>query len=135
MVLAIEVNYMVATSLIKISILCFYRRITSGSISKTFILWVWASIVFVVLYCIGFTLAIVFTCSPIQGYWRFFDIAWRMKNELKCQNEGAIIVAVVVVSTVQDFIICALPVFLVWSLQISKRQKMALIGIFGLGLL
>ncbi|KAH7128806.1 hypothetical protein B0J11DRAFT_279797 [Dendryphion nanum] len=134
-ILAIEFLYIVSTSLIKISILCFYRRITSGSISRTFVFWVWASIIFVICYCIGFTLAITFTCSPVAGYWRFFDVAWRLQNEMKCRNEGAIIVTVVVVSTVQDFVICALPVFLVWNLQISKRQKVALIGIFGLGLL
>ncbi|KAF2120322.1 hypothetical protein BDV96DRAFT_567058 [Lophiotrema nucula] len=132
--LAIEVLYIVATSLIKVSILCFYRRITHGSISKTFIYWVWASILFVIAYCITFVFVIIFSCTPVSGYWHLFDLKWRLTHELKCHNEGAEIVAVVVISTALDFLICALPVVLVWNLQIPRRQKAALIGIFGLGL-
>jgi hypothetical protein len=96
---------------------------------------VWAFIVFVIVYMLVFIFVIVFSCSPVEGYWHLFDIAWRLKHEIKCHNEGAEIVSVVVVSTLQDFFICALPVFLVWNLQISRRQKAALIGIFGMGLL
>jgi hypothetical protein len=82
-----------------------------------------------------FTLSIVFSCSPIEGYWHYFDIQWRMTHELKCHNEAAQIVVVVIVSTLQDFFLCALPIVLIWNLQISRRQKAALCGIFGLGLL
>lgn len=126
---------MIATCLIKISILCFYRRMTSGSITKTFRYCVWGSIAFVVLYGIAFLFAIVFTCLPVEGYWHLFDLAWRMQNEVKCHDEGAVTVSVAVISTFQDLFICALPLLLVWNLQISKRQKFALMGIFGLGLL
>ncbi|KAF2651697.1 hypothetical protein K491DRAFT_84074 [Lophiostoma macrostomum CBS 122681] len=132
--LVIEVLYLVSTSLIKISILCFYRRITNGSISRTFVYLVWAFIIFVVVYMFVFIFVIVFSCSPVEGYWHLFDIAWRLQHEVKCHNEGAEIVSVVVVSTLQDFFICALPIFLVWNLQIPRRQKAALIGIFGMGL-
>ena len=108
---------------------------TNGSISKTFLYWIWGSIVFVIAYFFVFTFTIIFSCSPIEGYWHYFDINWRLTHELKCHNEGAQIVAVVVVSTIQDFILCALPVLLIWNLQIPRRQKAALCGIFGVGLL
>jgi hypothetical protein len=123
-----------STTLIKISILCFYRRMTSGSISKTFLYIVWAFIGFVFAYSFTFMFIIVFSCKPVAGYWHLFDISWRLTHEMKCFNEGAITVAVVVVSTFQDLVICALPMILVWNLQIDRRQKLALIGIFGLGL-
>jgi hypothetical protein len=77
---------------------------------------------------------IVFTCSPAIGFYHIFDIAWRFQNELQCRDEGAIIVAVAATSTVQDLVICLLPVFLIWNLQIPRRQKLALCGIFGMGL-
>lgn len=131
--MAIEINYMICTTLIKISILCFYRRITA-SITITFVYWVWGSIVFCVLYGIAFIFLIAFTCTPANGFFHLFDIAWRLQNELTCRDEGAIIVSVAAISTVQDFIIALLPVFLIWKLQISKIQKFALCGIFGLGL-
>jgi hypothetical protein len=132
--LAIELTYMVSTSLIKISILAFYRRITNGTISKTFLYLVWAFMAAVVVYCLVFVFTFIFTCHPVEGYWRMFDVRWRLTNELKCHDEGITIVAAVIISTVSDFLICMLPMFLVWNLQISKRQKAALIGIFGLGI-
>jgi len=132
--MAIEINYMICTTLIKISILCFYRRITA-SLTITFVYWVWGSIIFCIIYGITFILLISFTCTPAQGFFYLFDIAWRSQNELTCRDEGAIIVAVAAISTVQDFIICFLPVFLIWNLRMPKTQKFALCGIFALGLL
>jgi hypothetical protein len=52
-----------------------------------------------------------------------------------CRNEGALIVACAAISLVQDLIICMLPVLLIWNLQISKRQKIGLFAIFGVGLI
>lgn len=127
--------YLLATSLIKISILCFYRRITTGTISKAMLYWTWGSIAFVVIYFFAFSFTIMFSCSPVEAYWRYFDVAWRMTHEFGCNNEGAEIVAVVIISTFQDFYICAFPVAIIWNLQISKRQKAALCGIFGVGLM
>ncbi|EMD94642.1 hypothetical protein COCC4DRAFT_147404 [Bipolaris maydis ATCC 48331] len=132
--LAIELLYMISTSLIKVSILCFYRRIT-GRLTHQFVYWVYATIAFCVIYGVVFTFVILFTCTPIEGFWRYFDIAWRIQNKLVCRDEGAIIVACAAISSVQDFIICLLPVLLIWNLQISKRQKLALCGIFGMGLI
>jgi hypothetical protein len=131
--MSIEINYIVCTTLIKVSILFFYRRITA-SLTITFVYWVWGSIIFCVLYSITFILLIANTCTPAQGFFHIFDVAWKSQNELTCRDEGAIIVAVAAISTVQDFIICLLPVFLIWNLQIPKTQKFALCGIFGLGL-
>ncbi|KAJ8116664.1 hypothetical protein OPT61_g1959 [Boeremia exigua] len=131
--MAIEINYMICTTLIKISILCFYRRIT-GSVTITFVYWVWASIIFCAVYGITFIFLIAFTCHPANGFFYLFDLTWRLQNEVTCRNEGAIIVAVAAISTVQDFIIALLPVFLIWKLQIPRIQKLALCGIFGLGL-
>jgi hypothetical protein len=131
--MAIELNYMVSTTLIKISILCFYRRIT-GSLTNAFVYWVWGSIIFCVGYGLLFFFLILFTCSPVVGYFHLFDLMWRMQNEVHCNNEGAIIVACAAISSVQDLVICMLPIFLIWNLQIPRRQKAALCAIFGMGL-
>ncbi|KAH7357490.1 hypothetical protein BKA66DRAFT_500989, partial [Pyrenochaeta sp. MPI-SDFR-AT-0127] len=132
--LAIEILFLESTTLIKISILCFYRRLTNGSISKVFLYWVWASIASVVCYSVIFSFIIIFSYTPVKGYWHLFDTSWRLQNELKSLNEGAVIVAVAVIGTLQDLFICALPMILVWNLQVPTRQKAALIGIFGVGL-
>lgn len=130
--MAIEMNYMICTTLVKVSILCFYRRI-AGSLTTTFVYWVWGLITFCILYCIVFVLLIAFTCTPAVGFFHLFDVPWRIQNKLYCRDEGAIIIAATTISTVQDFIICLLPIFLIWNIQISKRQKLALCGLFGMG--
>jgi hypothetical protein len=133
--MAIEILYLASTSLIKISILCFYRRMTNGSMSRIFVYCVRWGIISVICYAIALSIAVTFTCTPVEGYWMLFDFQWRLKNEVTCRNEGALVVSVVVISTLQDLVICALPILLVWNLQISKRQRAGLMGIFGLGLL
>ena len=62
-----------------------------------------------------------FTCSVAVG-------------RKDCAEEGPFIVAVTTVSTVQDLVICILPAFLIRNLQMPKRQKLAVCGIFALGL-
>lgn len=131
--MSIELNYMLSTTLIKVSILCFYRRIT-GSLKNYLVYWVWGTMAFCIGYGILFTFLIIFTCTPVVGFFHIFDVAWLIKNPVHCRDEGAIIVACAVISSVQDLIICVLPMALVWQLQISSRQKIALCGIFGMGM-
>ncbi|KAH7347023.1 hypothetical protein BKA66DRAFT_477831 [Pyrenochaeta sp. MPI-SDFR-AT-0127] len=132
--LAIELHYLISSSFVKISILCFYRRIT-GSLTNAFVRWVWASIIICILYGVLFTLALVFLCTPPAGFIHLFDKVWRAQHKMHCRNEGALIIACAVVGTIQDFVICLLPMFLVWKLKMPTRQKLALCGIFGLGLI
>ena len=132
---AIELCQMVATTFIKISILLFCRRLSSGSFIKAYDYAVFATLFFVVGYFISCTIAIIFLCNPVEGFWQRFNMQWRQTHTATCQNEGALTVAGITLSTVQDFIICALPVFLVWNLQVPRRQRIALIALFGLGLM
>ncbi|EMD94519.1 hypothetical protein COCC4DRAFT_204357 [Bipolaris maydis ATCC 48331] len=118
--MAIELSYMISTTLIKISILLFYRRLT-GSLTNRFIYLVWICIVACILYFVSFIILIFFACSVAVG-------------RKDCAEEGPLIVSVTTVSTVQDLVICLLPTFLIRNLQMPKTQKLAVCGIFGLGL-
>ena len=116
------------------SILCFYRRM-AHRLTNNFKYWVWGTMVFSIVYGIIFFFLILFTCTPVKGFFHYVDIAWRLQNKLTCRNEGALVVACAAISSVQDLIICMLPVLLIWNLKISKRQKFGLCGIFGIGLI
>lgn len=118
--MAIELTYLLSTTLIKISILLFYRRLT-GSSTTRFIYLVWVCIAACILYFFTFIILIFFTCSVAVG-------------RKDCAEEGPFIVSVTAVSTVQDLVICLLPAILIYNLQMPKRQKLAVCGIFGLGL-
>ncbi|KAF1816740.1 hypothetical protein P152DRAFT_135994 [Eremomyces bilateralis CBS 781.70] len=135
MVMALEVLYTPGTAIIKISILFFYRRMSAGSISKPFYYAVWASIIFVVLYMIVFTINIFVTCIPIHAFWHSVDPRWALENAGKyhCFDEGANLLAASSISVLQDFIACGLPTMLFWDLKLPRRQKVALASIFGVG--
>ncbi|KAH3994720.1 hypothetical protein HBH70_115880 [Parastagonospora nodorum] len=133
MSMSVELNYLASTTLIKISILCFYRRIT-GSLKTAFVYSIWVMIAFCAIYAIIFGFLLVFTCDPVVGTFHLFDLAWRFKNPVTCRDEGAIVVACAIVGTFQDLVICLLPIFLVWNLKMPKRTKIALCGIFAIGL-
>lgn len=135
--MSIELLYLASTSTTKISILLFYRRLARGTISTPFMYAVWAAIASVVVYFLYFFTALIFTCNPVETFWKQVDPAWfaQHKGKFKCHGEASNLIASAVVSVVHDFVACGLPAILLWKLQISKNQKLALGGLFGLGLL
>jgi hypothetical protein len=67
----------------------------------------------------------IFICWPISAYW---------KGETdKCLDQSAIITADAIISTVSDLVILLLPTPLTWSLQLSKRKRLRVIGILCAG--
>jgi len=108
---------------------------TAGSITKTFIYCTWSSIVFVVAYGVIFALLLFLTCRPISAFWHLVDPIWALSHKFTCTDEAAEILVAATISILQDIIAFALPVMLVWNLQLPQRQKVAVMGIFGVGLL
>ncbi|KAF2439559.1 hypothetical protein P171DRAFT_325707, partial [Karstenula rhodostoma CBS 690.94] len=133
-VLAIETTFCVASGLIKVSILLFYKRLGSRAVSKTYRWSIKLTIAFIVAYSVAFTLVPIFGCKPISAFWDQADIVKiAMGYEFKCFNEGADIFSAAVISTAQDLLTAILPTFLYWNLQIPIRHKIALFGIFAIG--
>jgi hypothetical protein len=126
---------MVATSTTKISILLFYRRLADGSLSVRFLYAVYTAIAFVVLYFVVFWINLFVGCQPFHAFWKQVDIVWNASNKYHCFNEEMNLVGAAVVSVVQDFIACGMPMILFWKLKIPRRQKIALGVIFGVGFL
>ncbi|KAL5114257.1 hypothetical protein ACEQ8H_007866 [Pleosporales sp. CAS-2024a] len=133
MALTVELNYLASNSLIKVSILCFYRRMT-GSLKTSFLYSVWAMIAFCVVYAIIYALLLIFDCNPVVATFHIFDIVWLSRHEFTCHDEGAIVVSCAILGTIQDLIIYLLPIFLVWNLKMAKKTKIAVCGIFAIGL-
>lgn len=133
-VLAIETTFCVATGLVKISILLFYRRLSSRAVSNTFKWTTWISIGFIAAYSIAFTLVPIFGCQPISAYWEQSNIINKFNPNYKysCFDEAADVVAANTISTAQDLLTAILPTFIYWNLQIPFRQKLALFFIFAI---
>lgn len=85
-------------------------------------------------YGLTFIIVLIFTCSPVEAYWFRFSVPWLRTHKYQCHDEVATLVVIIVISTVQDFIACILPMFVVRKLRLPPRQKIALAGIFLVGL-
>lgn len=134
--MAIEITYLVSTCTTKVSILLFYRRL-GGAVSRRFKYCVYFAIFFVVGFCLVFLVLAFFHCKPLNAYWNQGSITWRIANrgKWKCTDEGVLVVTACVISMVQDFVACLLPMALFARLRISRKQKFALASIFGVGFL
>lgn len=138
-VLAIEVLYTASTGLTKISILLFYRRLASGTISPTFHWAVRCAIIFVTVSTIAFIMAPIFGCKPLNAFWNQVSIPWILTHvegrDYRCFNEAADLLSAAAVSILQDFVACIMPMVLFWKLQLPRRQKIALGSLFVVGFL
>jgi hypothetical protein len=133
-ILATECIFCVASGLIKISILLFYRRLASRVVSNAFRWTTWITIGYIVAYTIALTLAPILGCNPISAFWDQVNVLKRLQGyKFECFDEGADLLAASIISTSQDLLTAVLPTFLYWNLQISKKQKLALFGIFAIG--
>jgi hypothetical protein len=133
LILTIEILFGLATGLVKISILLFFRRLGSRGVSKTFRIITWVAISFIAASTIAFFISPLVGCRPISAYWEQSDIVKIAQGvEFNCDNEGAAFTVAGVISTVQDAITALLPNFIYWKAKIPFRQKAALMGIFAI---
>jgi hypothetical protein len=129
--LTIEILFVLATGLIKVSILLFFRRLGSRGVSKTFRVITWVAIGFTIASTIAFFISPLVGCRPLSAYWEQSDVVKIIQGtKFNCNDEGAAMAAAGIVSTVQDVITALLPNFIYWKARIPFRQKAALMAIF-----
>ncbi|KAJ5457865.1 hypothetical protein N7475_009253 [Penicillium sp. IBT 31633x] len=120
-----SILYTCCIASIKLSILMLYRRIfpiramkyAVNAVSMIVILWAACGIV-----------AGCFTCIPTEKL-------WHPMLEGGCMNLSKFYYGLQIPNIATDAIILVMPMHIVWSLPISKAQKLGLSGIFILGLL
>jgi hypothetical protein len=67
---ALEAFYMISTTTTKISILRFYHRLTSGTVSNRFLFAVYCAIGFVAAYFVVFFINLFIGCRPFDSFWQ-----------------------------------------------------------------
>lgn len=110
-------------TLTKASILLQYRRVFT---TRWFQIACWVNIAFVVAYSLFALATTIFLCVPVRAF-------WTKEPGARCINQFAIWFTNAAVNIVQDFILIILPMPVIRSLNLGKRQKGALIGIFAVG--
>lgn len=121
--LANQFTYFILCPLIKISIICFYRRIFP---MRTF---QWATFginTLIGLWGTAIFLVCALQCRPLRAY-------WDKSIDGHCFDSTKFIIVNQVFNVIIDFVILALPIPMIWGLQRAWQDKFALNGVFALG--
>ncbi|KAL9134550.1 MAG: hypothetical protein Q9175_004263 [Cornicularia normoerica] len=122
-----EIHYPINITAIKTSILLFYLRLFGARLWFRNVLYLTEAIV--LSWCMATVFPAVFHCKPIHIAWSI-DPSEMMEH---CNNINAYLIATSVINVILDFWILALPLSIVWTLQMSRKSKASLSGIFLLG--
>ncbi|KAK1140309.1 hypothetical protein N8T08_010512 [Aspergillus melleus] len=113
-------------TLIKLSILLFYRSVFS---IRSFLRLTWAAVALSIIWYIVVTFLLIFQCNPIHAAW---DMTLKMSTA-KCMSPGRLVFGIEIGNMVVDILILLLPVYMVQQLQMKTAKKASVIGIFLLG--
>lgn len=119
------VVYNVATCVVKMSILLQYRRIFTGNVMQKLTL---AGLIFEGTWAVTLSVLLPLVCNPVASF-------WDPKTPGKCLNQLAIWYVMASINLVSDFVIFSMPLPVIKNLQLPKKQKIMLMGVFCLGFL
>ncbi|KAI1376200.1 hypothetical protein F4677DRAFT_419169 [Hypoxylon crocopeplum] len=115
---------------IKASFLFFYRRIFS--VNRTTDVFLTGMIILVTLWTVGFFFTVVFECG--LNFWAIWGTASKVKNlTTYCIPTLPLALAIGITDFVTDVVIIAIPVPLIWRLNLSTSRKVAASVVFILG--
>lgn len=122
--LAAEPSWVSANTCVKLSILHLYKQIFP---IRKFRIVVYAVMLLVVAYWTSTIVRMFFLCSPLAFYWD------KSIQGGTCLNTSATSLSVSVINLILDLIVIALPMPMLWGLQMATSRKMGLTAIFGIG--
>ncbi|KAF1957015.1 hypothetical protein CC80DRAFT_534987 [Byssothecium circinans] len=114
--------YSLSLGLVKLSILLQYRRVFP---TKKFQIASGVVMAIVIVYTAWSVLSNVFMCIPIRAFWT--------KEKAKCLDQFTEWFVNAAINITTDFIIILLPMPVIRTLNLARKQKWALIGVFALG--
>ena len=117
---------MAAMAAVKYSILLLYLRLFAVGNRLRYAIYTMMAIVTGLL--IAGELSYIFGCRPLA---KLFD----RNVPGTCINDQAQLLSVALINMVTDFGIFALPLPVIWSLQLSRQQKLIVTGILASGLM
>jgi hypothetical protein len=130
---------------VKLSFLMYYKKLFSGLPGNEQRVW-WAVTVFAVLSYIGCWITQLLSCTPISTYFTGecqtphdiyvsnLSLYYATSVDIICDIFSKLYASAVLITPLTHYSVMALPLRLLWNLQVSVRQKFALAGIFSLGI-
>ncbi|ORY63431.1 uncharacterized protein BCR38DRAFT_228272 [Pseudomassariella vexata] len=127
--LAVFILFDLASTVTKLSILAMIHRLTVASDDK------WTNrcvLIMAGLVCVnGFIFVVVtlFQCRPVSEYW---TVSLEPQN---CINDDVHLLVAGTINTAEDFTLVFLPIRTVMRLELRRKEKLIVMGLFGAGLL
>ncbi|KAF1811827.1 hypothetical protein P152DRAFT_52543 [Eremomyces bilateralis CBS 781.70] len=115
--------------LVKASFLVWYRRLMKG-IKKQMRLW-WVVVILSAVMLIGAIVSEFTSCKSLSAW--FTPGECQSPRDIKAQL--ASLWYSYAVDVITDIMVMLLPIGLIWNIQISRSQKISLVGIFSLGII
>ncbi|KAI4239113.1 MAG: hypothetical protein LQ352_007820 [Teloschistes flavicans] len=119
-----NIIYLVNIAAVKFSILLLYRRIFGIDRAFSVLSWCLAGLIFA--YSLGGIFVVIFQCNPVHGF-------WDLMVPHTCIDFGTPATVTAVLNVITDFLTLALPMPLIWQLQMPFTRKLQLAGVFLLG--
>ena len=117
--------YATALSLVKVSIIASFLRIFP---QRPFRLTMWAMLICISLVWVCSILVTIFQCRPISSTWNFTD------KKRKCIQVANYYYFSTAFSILTDLMLCLLPLPLFWKIQLPRKEKIIVCGLFLVGL-
>lgn len=118
--------YVAAMGIIKISILLLYLRLFLSQEKLRYC--IYAALFIIAGFLISTEVSLIFLCLPPV------EVVPRVQARA-CISLGKHALTQVIFNFLSDIIIIALPVPAVWALHLPRRQRLAVIGIFAVGIM
>ncbi|KAF2846499.1 hypothetical protein T440DRAFT_432484 [Plenodomus tracheiphilus IPT5] len=134
-----RITYIAALCFVKLSILYFYRAIAA---QRTFRRVVHATIAFVSLYTIAAVIAGIFQCQNVSDSWSTADFFANFdrnsdikRKKLACFDPTKLWIFCGAANLLTDVVILLMPIPALLSLRVPVSKRLALIGIFSIGIM
>lgn len=132
-------SYVAALCFVKLSILYFFRSIASRRPLRHVVN---GTIVFVGVYSLGATIAAVFQCRKVSDAWntdihfaQFDKVPNANAPKSHCYDQTIYFMFTAALNLFSDVVILLIPIPVLLSLSVPLRQRLALVGIFSVGVL
>jgi hypothetical protein len=129
----LQVLFLWSMTFIKLSALMFYRRLAKDPCSKRFLYTIWGAIFALVFSTLILFFVFITTCSPIEAYWR--QVYPTYKN-FTCRREPSLLIineTSTAVNVITDVYSLVIPALLITKLRLTRRQRIAIMIILGIG--
>ena len=118
--------YVVQSILLKLAMVYFYLRIFAlGNTNRL----LYATAIFIVCYLVGFGLASIFECQPVNCFWKM----WDGEHRGQCFNINAFAWSHAIIGIALDLWMLALPLREIQKLTLSWRKKLGIVSMFCVG--